>query len=85
MSKLTKTCGTIGKNIRRARISSGITQEALAAAMRSRGIDVARSTLAKIESGLRNISVDELNAVKEVLEMRYEDFFTRECEDDIAQ
>lgn len=52
-----------------------MTQEALAAHMQLLECDISRGTLAKIEAGIRHISVRELNAIKEALGMRYEDFF----------
>ena len=36
---------------------------------------MSRGTYGKIEAGIRHISVAELNAIKEVLGMKYEDFF----------
>ena len=65
----------IGENIRKARNAIGITQEALATKLQILDCDISRGTLAKIEVGIRHISVDELNAIKEVLGMKYEDFF----------
>jgi len=34
-----------------------------------------RGTYAKIEAGIRHISVDELKAIKTILDMQYSDFF----------
>ena len=65
----------IGENIRKARNAIGITQEALATKLQILDCDISRGTFAKIEVGIRHISVDELNAIKEVLGMKYEDFF----------
>jgi Helix-turn-helix. len=36
---------------------------------------LSRSTLAKIEAGIRHISVEELNAIKAVLGISYDEFF----------
>lgn len=66
---------SIGENIRKYRNAKGLTQEQLSAQLQVRGCDLSRGTLAKIEAGIRHISVEELNAVKAVLEISYEDFF----------
>lgn len=65
----------IGENIRTYRNAKGLTQEQLSAQLQVRGCDLSRGTLAKIEAGIRHISVKELNAVKAVLEISYESFF----------
>jgi transcriptional regulator with XRE-family HTH domain len=67
------TC--IGRNIRKTRTEKGMTQEQLAAKLQVMDCDMSRGTLAKIEAGIRHISIDEINAIKKVLDMRYEDFF----------
>ena len=66
---------SVGANIRRGRMSKGMTQEQLAARMQLLGCDVSRGTLAKLETGLRHISVKEFEAVRQILDMSYEDFF----------
>ena len=65
----------IGENIRKARNAMNMTQEALAAKLQILNCDISRGTLAKIEAGIRHISVGELNAMKDALNMEYEDFF----------
>lgn len=70
-----KSDKTIGENIRKARNAMDMTQEALAAKLQILNCDISRGTLAKIEAGIRHISVEELNAIKEVLSMKYDDFF----------
>ena len=66
----------IGKNIRKCRNTRGMTQEQLSAQLQVRGCDISRGTLAKIEAGIRHISVEELNAIKAVLDISYDDFFS---------
>jgi len=75
MSQNIKSDKNIGENIRRARNAKGMTQEQLAAKLQLFNCDMSRGTLAKIESGIRHISVEEINAIKEILDMSYEDFF----------
>ncbi|MEA5015134.1 MAG: helix-turn-helix transcriptional regulator [Candidatus Limiplasma sp.] len=65
----------IGGNIRKARTALRMTQGELSAKVQLLDCDISRGTLAKIEAGIRHISVAEINAIKEVLGMRYEDFF----------
>ena len=53
-----------------------MTQEQLAAQLQVYGCDISRGTLAKIEAGIRHISVKELNAVKAVLQVKYEELLS---------
>ena len=66
---------TIGNNIRRFRNEAGLTQDQLAAQMQTLGCDITRGTLAKIEAGIRHISVLELKAIREVLHKSSSDIF----------
>ncbi|MCL2367885.1 MAG: helix-turn-helix domain-containing protein [Oscillospiraceae bacterium] len=75
MEQRIKTGNCLGQRIRKARNAKALTQDQLVAKLQLYGCDISRSTYAKIEAGIRHISVGELNALKEVLEMRYEDFF----------
>ena len=65
----------IGKNIKEARAAMEMTQEQLAAKLQTSGCDISRGTLAKIEAGIRYVSVEELSVIKKILNMKYEDFF----------
>jgi transcriptional regulator with XRE-family HTH domain len=75
MEQHIKSDKTIGGNIRKNRIAKHMTQEQLAAKLQILDCDISRCTLAKIESGIRHVSVQELSAIKDILNMRYEDFF----------
>ncbi len=70
-----KSSKIIGDNIRQVRTGQQLTQEQLAAKLQLIGCDISRGTLAKIEAGIRHISVDELKAIKSVLSMTYDMFF----------
>ncbi|MDR2884959.1 MAG: helix-turn-helix domain-containing protein [Deferribacteraceae bacterium] len=70
-----KRSAFIGNNIRVSRLSKNLTQEELAAKIQLHGCDISRGTLAKIEVGIRNLSLDELNALKTVLNISYDDLF----------
>ena len=65
----------IGENIRKIRINSGLTQEQLSAKLQVYGCDITRSALAKIEVGQRHIYPDEIKAIKEILNVPYENIF----------
>ena len=63
----------VGENIRRIRKNNNITQEQLAAKLQIAGCDITRSALAKIEVGQRHIYPDELKALKNILNVDYDD------------
>ena len=64
------------QNIRRIREDRGLTQEQLAAQLQTRGCDVTRSALAKIDVGQRHIYPDELKLFKEILHISYDELFS---------
>ena len=66
----------MGQNIRRIREDRGLTQEQLAAQLQTRGCDVTRSALAKIEVGQRHIYPDELKLFNEILHISYDELFS---------
>ena len=63
----------VGQNIRKIRMMRKLSQEQVAAQLQVRGCDVTRSALAKIEVGQRHIYPDELNVLKEILSVSYDD------------
>ncbi len=63
----------VGQNIRKIRMMRKLSQEQVAAQLQVRGCDVTRSTLAKVEVGQRHIYPDELNVLKEILSVSYDD------------
>ena len=65
----------MGQRIRQIREQQGMTQEQLAAQLQTRGCDVTRSALAKIEVGQRHIYPDELRCLKESLKVSYDALF----------
>ena len=66
----------MGQNIRRIREDRGLTQEQLAAQLQTRGCDVTRSALAKIEVGQRHIYPDEVKLFKEILHISDDELFS---------
>ena len=63
----------VGQNIRKIRMMRKLSQEQVAAQLQVRGCDVTRSTPAKVEVGQRHIYPDELNVLKEILSVSYDD------------
>ena len=62
----------VGENIRKLRKAHKLTQEQLAAKLQVLGCDITRSALAKIEVGQRHLYPDELKALKQILNVSYE-------------
>ena len=65
----------IGKNIQKLRKMKGFTQENICAKLDLAGRPMIRSTYAQIETGKRNIFVSDLIAIKNILNVEYEDIF----------
>ena len=65
----------LGQNIRKLRMERKLSQEQLAAQLQTRGCDVTRSALAKMEVGQRHIYPDELKLLRELLGVSYDDIF----------
>ena len=65
----------IGDNIRKLREKSKLTQEQVAARLQTRGCDITRSAVAKIEVGQRHLYPDEIILLKEILCTTYEEIF----------
>ena len=63
----------IGSNIRRFRAEKGIGQTELVRDLQLRKIAITRETLVKIESGRQHIKLDQLRAIRDVLQVSYED------------
>jgi transcriptional regulator with XRE-family HTH domain len=68
----------IGANIRKIREKQNITQDELAAKLQTKGCDITRSALAKIEVGQRHIYPDEIMLIKEILHTTFDDIFYKE-------
>lgn len=68
---------SLGSNIQEVRIKCGMTQEQLVAQMQIHGSNISRSTLANIEAGTRNIKVNDLRIIREILRTDYEEFFKK--------
>ena len=62
-----------GEHIRALRNREGLSQEQLAAKLQLAGHDMSRSTLAKIESGMRHVYLEDLNAFRQVLGVSFDE------------
>ncbi|CAI3432668.1 helix-turn-helix transcriptional regulator [Enterococcus cecorum] len=63
----------IDSNIRRVRLEKGIGQTELIRDLQLRKIAITRETLVKIEGGRQHIKLDQLKAIKDILQVSYED------------
>lgn len=67
--------GNIGKNIREIRIAKGIGQTELVSLLNLQGVLITRECLVKIERGIQHIQVQQLRAIRDVLDISYEELF----------
>ena len=65
----------IGNNIRIIRENKKLTQEQLSAKLQTKGCDITRSAIAKIEVGQRHIYPDEILLIKEILDVPFDKIF----------
>lgn len=65
----------IGENIQTLRRQAGLTQDMTVAQMNVMGIDISKSTYAKIETNRMNIKISELVALKRIFKCSFEGFF----------
>ncbi len=65
----------IGQNIQQFRREAGMTQEQTVAQLQLRGIEISKSTYAKIETNRMNIKVSELVALNKIFGVDISKFF----------
>lgn len=65
----------IGQNIQKLRKSIGMTQDQVIAQMQLMGIEISKSTYAKIETNRMNIKISELIALKIIFNAEIAQFF----------
>lgn len=71
--KLIDKENVIGSNIRRIRLEKGMGQTELVRELQLRKIAITREVLVKIEGGRQHIKLDQLRAVKDILQVSYEE------------
>jgi len=69
----------IGVNIQKARQQKKMTQDEVVAKLQLMGLNMSRSTYAKLETNRINIRVSELVALKTIFDVEFEDFFADLC------
>ena len=67
------TENTIGKNIRKLRKERGIGQTELVGKLHLLNVKMTRETLVKIERGIQHIQLEQLRAIKTILNVSYDD------------
>ncbi len=65
----------IGQNIQKSRRQAGLTQDQVVAKMNLMGLEISKSTYAKIETNRMNIKVSELIALQTIFNVEISDFF----------
>lgn len=63
----------IGANIREERLRRNLGQTQLVRLLQLQGVSITRETPVKIERGTQHIKVSQLKAIKECLDVSYED------------
>ena len=71
--KIKQTGINIGKNIRRIRLEKGYGQTELVRMLQLKDIDMTREALVKIERGIQHITGSQLRAIRDCLEMTYDE------------
>lgn len=75
--KLIDKENVIGSNIRRIRLEKGMGQTELVRELQLSKIAMTRETLVKIEGGRQHIKLDQLRAIRDILQVSYEDLLQR--------
>ena len=65
----------IGPNLRRIRKSNNLTQADVVTQIQLMGSNMSRKTYSMIETGVRNIRVSDLIALKTVFDVDFSEFF----------
>jgi len=63
----------IGANIRAIRKAQGIGQSELVACLQVMGVIMTRETLVKIERGIQHIQASQLKAIRDALQISYDE------------
>lgn len=71
--KIKQVDNSIGSNIRRIRLATGIGQTELVRLLQLRNVNMTRETLVKIERGIQHITVSQLKGIRDCLETTYDE------------
>ncbi len=66
----------IGHNIQQLRKNVSMTQDQVVAKLQLMGLNISKSTYAKLETNRMNIRVSELVALREIFRVEFNDFFS---------
>lgn len=66
----------IGGRISALRKAAGLTQDQTVAKMQVMGLEISKSSYAKIETNRMNLKISELTALREIFQKDYNAFFT---------
>lgn len=66
---------SIGKNLKKLRLRSGLSQEEAAAKLQVMGFAISREIISQMERGQHNIRVSVLLALKQIYNSSFDDFF----------
>jgi len=75
MSQKIRHDNILGENIRNQRLKNELTQDQVIAQLQLKGINISRSIYSQIETGIYNIKVNELVALKDIFHCTFDDFF----------
>lgn len=64
---------SIGSNIRRIRLATGIGQTELVRLLQLRNVNMTRETLVKIERGIQHITITQLQGIRDCLNTTYDE------------
>lgn len=76
--KIKQENGTIGMNIRKIRKSKGIGQTELVRMLDLQGVPITRECLVKIERGIQHIHLQQLRAIRDVLDTTYDELLAEQ-------
>lgn len=76
--KIKQEDGTIGRNIRRIRKSKGIGQTELVSMLDLQGVPITRECLVKIERGIQHIQLQQLRAIRDLLDTTYDELLAEQ-------
>ena len=71
--KIKQVDNSIGSNIRRIRLATGIGQTELVRLLQLRNVNMTRETLVKIERGIQHITVSQLKGIRDCLDTTYDE------------
>lgn len=70
----------IGENIRRIRKEQGIGQTELVSKLQLLEVKITRETLVKIERGVQHIQLEQLQRIKQILDVSYEELLEKKAQ-----